>query len=119
MASEALRRTNARNRSALSPSMPRRFTSAVISTIDTTAADTIQITFSRPVIPSRLPGFVAGAGGAETVSSMSKISDTVIEFVFTGDVQGTDMIVQEGDPGIRTVAGGFVPAGSYPVPVFP
>ena len=119
MSSRTINRTNARNRRALDPSVPRKLTPAVISSIATTAADTIQITFSSRVMPSRLPGFRAGAAGAMTVESMSPISATVIELAFTGEVQATNLLVQEGDAGIRTPSGGFVPAGTYAIPVFP
>ena len=119
MTQRTVRRTNARNRRAMDPSVPKKERPAVIATVDATAADTVQLTFESTVVPNKLPGFTAGAGGAETVSSMSKISETVVELVFSGDVQGTDMIVQGGDPGIRTAQGGFVPAGTYAVPAFP
>jgi len=118
MTARTVNRTNLRNRRAVT-SKPKFITPAVVSSIAATAADTIQITFNGPVFPAKTPGYTAGAGGAETVSSMTRISDTVIELVFTGDVQAKNLIVQEGDAGIRTVAGGFVPAGSYAVPTFP
>lgn len=119
MTIRTINRTNARNRRAFDKAVPKKGTPAVIASIAATAADTIQLTFSTRVFRNKLPAFTAGAGGAETVATATEISDTVIELVFTGDVQGTDMIVKEGDPGIRTSAGGFVPAGSYPVPTFP
>jgi hypothetical protein len=119
MPQRTLKRTNARNRRALDPSVPRKLTPAVISSIDATAANTIQITFNGRVMPSRLPGFRAGAAGAMTVESMSPISATVIELVFTGTVAATNLLVQEGDAGIRTPSGGFVPAGTYAIPTFP
>jgi hypothetical protein len=50
---------------------------------------------------------------------MSPISATVIELVFTGTVAATNLLVQEGDAGIRTPSGGFVPAGTYAIPTFP
>jgi len=103
----------------MSPSVPKKFTPAIITSIDATAADTILITFNTNVIRAKTPKFTAGAGGVQTVELATQISATVIQLVFTGSVAGTDMIVQEGDPGIRTAAGGFVPAGSYPVPTFP
>jgi len=108
-----------RNRRSVDESIPPRRFPATISSIAATAADTIQITFGTSVLPAKLPLFKAGAAGDETVASMTRINDTVVEFVFTGDVQGTNMTVQEGDPGIRTVTGGFVPAGTYAVPAFP
>lgn len=98
---------------------PRIMTSAIISSIDATAADTIQITFNTRVMLRSEPNFTAGAGGAETVASATEISDTVIELSFTGDVQGTTLNVPEGSNGIRTAAAGFVPAGSYAIPTFP
>ena len=119
MTQRTAKRVNARNRGALDPSVPRKERPAVIATVDATAADTVQLTFESPVVPNKLPGFTAGAGGAETVASMTKISETVVELVFSGDVQGTNMVVQGGDPGIRTSTGGFVPAGTYAVPAFP
>jgi hypothetical protein len=119
MPARTINRTNVRNRRALDPSVPPKATPAIISSIDATAADTIQITFSTRVFRNRLPKFTAGAGGAESVASAAEISDTVIELTFTGDVQGTDMSVPEGDPGIRSPAAGFVPAGTYAIPSFP
>lgn len=119
MSSRIIRRTNARNRSAMLPSRPRKYTAAIITNIESTAADTVRLTFSVRVVAGQLPAFTAGAGESETIASRTVISDTVVELTFTGEVQGTTMIVAEGDPGIRTVAGGFVPAGSYPVPSFP
>ena len=119
MAQRTLRRTNARNRAALDPSVPRKVTPAVVSSIDTTAADTIQITFDTRVFTAKTPGFAAGASGAETVSAVTQIGDAVVELTFTGDVQGTDLKVTEGDAGVRTPSGGFVPAGTYAIPSFP
>ncbi len=119
MPARTLKRTNARNRRGMDPSVPKKMTPGIISSVAAMAADTIQITFSTRVFKSKLPAFVAGAGGTETVASAQEISATVIELTFSGDVQGTDMSVAEGDPGIRTPAGGFVPAGSYAIPSFP
>lgn len=119
MTQRMINRANGRNRSALDPSVPRKLTPAVINGITAEAAETIRITFDGRVIPSKLPGFTAGASGDETVASMTPISSTEIELVFSGDVQGTSLIVKEGDAGIRTPSGGFVPAGSYAVPTFP
>lgn len=119
MPSRTLQKVGQRVKSNPTVSSPRKLTPALISSIATTAADTIQITFSTNVITGKLPSYTAGAANDETVASMTWISATVIELTFTGDVQGTTMIVAEGDPGIRTMAGGFVPAGSYPVPTFP
>lgn len=119
MSLRMIRKTNVRNRAAYDPSMPKMRAPAIITNITSTAADAIEVTFSMPVITAKLPGWTAGAAGDETVSAMSLVSETVVAFTFTGDVQGTNMTVEEGDPGIRTMAGGFVPAGSYPVPTFP
>jgi hypothetical protein len=119
MTSRILKRRNTRNRSALDPAVPRKGAPATIASIAATAADTIQITFNTNVFKNKTPGYTAGAGGAETVELATQISATVVQLVFTGAVAGTDLVVQEGDPGIRTAAGGFVPAGSYPVPTFP
>lgn len=120
MTSRTTSRTSARNRRAYDPSVPKKANPAVIASIASTAADTIRITFQTRVLKSQLPKVIkAGAGGAETVDSVSQISATVVEFVFTGTVQGTNLIVEEGDPGVRTPAGGFVPAGTYAIPAFP
>ena len=119
MGLRTMKMTNARNRAALDPSVTLRSVSAVITEVDATAANTIRLTFNGRVLPGRLPLFTAGAGGAETVQSMSQVSETVVELVFTGSVQGTDLTVGDGDLGIRTPAGGFVPAGVYAIPTFP
>jgi len=119
MAARSTKRTSRPSKLKTTLGSPRKLTPAIVTGIASTAADTIEITFSTRVITAGLPGYTAGAGGAETVASMTIVSDTVIELVFTGDVQGTTMSVPEGDDGIRTAAGGFVPAGSYAVPTFP
>ena len=119
MASRTVSRTNARNRRGMDPSVPKKATPAVVDSIAATAANTIQITFQRAVLKSKLPSFKAGAGGAMTVTTMTQVSSTVLEFVFSGTVAGTGLIVEENDPGVRTPFGGFVPAGSYAIPVFP
>ena len=116
MAIRTIKQTRRRVRTKTTDETPKKFTPAIISSIAATAADTIQNT---RVMPVRLPGFTAGASAAETVTAMTAISETVIELTFTGDVQGTDLIVKEGDPGIRTSAAGFVPAGSYAIGTFP
>ena len=113
------KRTNARNRRAMDPSVPKKLTPAVVSSVASTAADTIQITFSTRVLANKLPGFTAGAGGGQTVGSISQVSDTVVELAFTGEVQGTDLAIAGDDPGIRTPSGGFMPAGTYAIPSFP
>lgn len=112
-------RSVGRNRRTFDPSVPKKITPGLISTITAEAADTIRMTFDKRVFLNKTPGFRAGAGGAETVTSATAMSATEIELVFTGDVQGTDLIITEGDPGLRTVPGGFVPAGTYAVPTFP
>lgn len=120
MASRTVSKSNRRVKTKVSVSTPRVFTSAVITNIDATAANTIRLTFdSRIVKGGSLPGYTAGAGGAETVASMSLISESVAELVFSGSVQGTDLIVPDGDKGIRTWPAGFVPAGVYAIPTFP
>lgn len=118
MASRMMNRTNARNRNAMDPSVPKKQAPAVIASIASTAADTIRLTFDTRVQLSKTPGYTAGLGGA-SIASMSTISATELEFVFTGDVQSTSLLVKEGDPGIRTPSGGFVPAGTYAIPTFP
>ncbi|MCC6907207.1 MAG: hypothetical protein IT430_04635 [Phycisphaerales bacterium] len=101
-------------------SVPRMYAPATINAITAEAADTIRITFNPRVLVSQVPQLMrAGAAGAATVSGISQISATVVELVFTGDVQGTSLLVEEGDFGIRTPAGGFVPAGTYAIPTFP
>ena len=118
--SRTVRSSKGRNRGALDKSLPGSITPALISEIDATAANTIRITFAGKVQPSTVPvRYKAGAGGAMIVNSISAVSPTIIELVFSGTVAGTDLIVEEGDPGIRTAAGGFVPAGTYAIPTFP
>ncbi len=119
MTARSSTRASGRNRRTFDPSVPKIITPAVISGITAEAADTIRISFGNSMLPNKTPGFTAGSGGGETVTSATQISDTVVELVFTGDVQGSNMVVPEGDPGIRTAAGGFVPAGTYAVPAFP
>jgi len=119
MALRTIKKTNVRNRSALDPSVPRRADAAVIEDIEATAANTIQITFETRVQRGVACGFKAGTGAAESVESMTTVSDTVLELVFTGAVAGTNLIVKGDDLGIRTSSGGFVPAGTYPIPTFP
>jgi hypothetical protein len=118
MASKTVSR-NVRNRRGMDPSVPKKRTDAVVSAIAATAADTIEITFQRTVQKSKLPVFKAGAAGAMTVASVTQVSGNVLELVFDGEVQGTDLIVEENDPGVRTPSGGFVPAGVYAIPTFP
>jgi hypothetical protein len=119
MPARAQNKTYVRNRATIDPAQPFVPAPAVITSMTAESADTIRLTFNGRVTPSKLPLYTAGAGGAETVESMTAISDTVIELVFTGEVQGTNLIVQGGDPGIRTPPGGFVPAGTYAIPTFP
>jgi hypothetical protein len=119
MSLRSIKKTFVRNRMAHDPSVPNQNAPAVIDSITSEAADTVRLTFNTRVVNSKLPGFTAGTDGEETVESMSLVSDTVVELVFTGDVAGTNMIVQGGDPGIRTPSGGFVPAGTYAIPTFP
>ena len=109
-------RTNGRNRKGMDPSVPRTTTPAVITATASPAADTIELTFSTRVLKSKLPGFTAGAGGAETVIAATQVSGTVVSLQFSGSVTGTDMNVPADDAGIRTPTGGFVPAGVYPLP---
>lgn len=106
---------NTRNRAAMDPSIPKKLTSAIVSSIATTASDTIQITFAARVQSRGLPAFKAGAAGAETVQAVTQISDTVLELTFTGSVATSDLIVAENDPAVRTPTGGFVPAGTYTI----
>ncbi len=119
MPARTLRKTNARNRAALDPSVPKQATPAIIQSIAATAADTIQITFDTRVFKNKQPAFTAGAGAAETVTSAQEISATVLEVAFSGDVQGTKLYVNAGDMSIRTPSGGSVSAGSYAIPTFP
>lgn len=119
MALRTVKNTRARNRNAYDPSLPRTAAPAVISEIESTAADTIRLTFATRVQKNKLPLYRAGAGGGAAVESAVELSATEIELTFDAVVQGTNLLVAEGDPGIRTVAGGFVPAGVYAIPVFP
>lgn len=119
MTVRSIKKTFVRNRNAHDPSRPNVHAAAIITALEATAADTIEVTFSNRVMTNSLPGFKAGADAAETVASMTRVSDSVLSLEFSGDVQGTDLVVQEGDGGIRTAAGGFVPAGTYAIPTFP
>lgn len=119
MTVRTIKKTFVRNRQAMDPSVPRKQTSAVIAEITAESETTMRLTFNDRVLPARVPGFTAGADGRATVESMTAISDTEIELEFSDDVQGTAMTVPEGDAGLRTPAGGFVPAGSYDLPEFP
>lgn len=119
MGLRTIKKTAVRNRVALDPSTPRKITPAVISSVEATAADTVQITFNTRVMLKGTPDVVAGGVTPQTVSSATAISATVVELTFTGDVQGTNLVVQEGAAGVRTPSGGFIPAGSYAIPTFP
>ena len=119
MTSRTLKRVDARNRNKIDPAVPQKRVPAVISSIASTSAMVIQITFNTRVQKSGVPGFTAGAAGDLSPNQATTISDTVIELRFTGTVQGTDLNVPDSDPGIRTATGGFVPAGTYAIPVFP
>src|SRR5690606_36692305 len=89
MSLRSMKKTRVRNRTALDPSVPLRSVSAVMTNVAATAADTIRLTFNVRALPGPLPRFTAGAGVAETVLSMSKVRDTVVELACTGSVQGT------------------------------
>jgi len=119
MTTRAIGKTTGRNRNVVTKSQPRVAGAAVISSIDSTSAMVIQITFNTRVQKSGVPGFTAGAAGDLSPNQATTISDTVIELRFTGTVQGTDLNVPDSDPGIRTATGGFVPAGTYAIPAFP
>jgi len=116
MAQRMIRNTKTRNRAAMDPSIPKKLTPAVVSLVELASPDTARLTFSTRVMARGLPAFKAGLTGAETVQSVTTVSGTVLELVFTGTVAMTDMLVDEGDPAIRTPTGGFVPAGTYAIP---
>lgn len=117
MAIRTVKRTNVRDRAAMDPSVPGYTTSAVVSSIAATAADTIEITFATRVMLRGTPNVTAGA--AVGVSGATQVSATVIQLQFAADVQGTDLVVPEGVAGVRTPSGGFIPAGTYAIPTFP
>jgi hypothetical protein len=119
MPARTIKQTARRVRTKASVGTPKKFTPAIITEIEATAADTIRMTFSTRVITSQLPSYKAGAAGETTVTAMTPISETVVELVFSGNVAGTNLIVTEGDQGIRTWPAGFVPAGTYAIPTFP
>ena len=108
-------RSKGRARRVLDEATPGRRVPAVINTITVISDDTIQLAFATNVMPTRLPGFTAASGTA-SVTGMTQISATEIELVFDLDVENTTLVVAENDPGIRTSAGGFVPAGNYTIP---
>ena len=108
--------TAQQNRAALDESMPSRLTPAIIREIEMTAEDTVRLTFTTRVYRSRVPLFKAGDN--ETVETATPISDTEVELTFSGPVADSEMRVPEGDAGLRTPAGGFVPAGVYDLPEF-
>lgn len=119
MALRSIKKTSVRNRQAKDPSVPKTVTPAVITTIEAIAPDTIRVTFDATVFRNKMPQFTAGSGRTETVEAMTRISDSQWEFTFSGDVAGSTLTVKESDPGIRTVPGGFVPAGVYAIPTVP
>lgn len=119
MAIRTVKRTNARNRVAYDPSVPKTATPAVISSIAATAADTIELTFNTRVMLNSTPALTAGGASPAAVASATQISATVVEMQFSGSVQGTNLQVPEGAAGVRTPTGGFLPAGSYAIPTFP
>jgi len=113
----AQQRTLARNRRRLDPSVPKKLTPAIISSMTLSGSNAVQIAFSTRVQAAGLPGFSVDTGdNDETVASISTIDTTTLLLTFTGDIAGATMSVDEGDPGIRTPAGGFVPAGNYTLP---
>lgn len=106
-----------RNRRGKDPSVPTKKTPAIIETITLSGSDTVQIEFDTTVLHKGLPGFRTGTGDSgETVASISPVNATTVLITFTGDIAGAMMEVPEADPGIRTPAGGFVPAGNYAIP---
>jgi hypothetical protein len=116
MAQRTQQRTNARNRSALDPSLPRTQTPALVDSVVTGGPNSVaRMTFAGRVMARGVPGFRAGAGAAETVVGVQQVGATVLDLTFSGDVAGTDMVVGEADPGVRTPGGGFVPAGTYAI----
>lgn len=116
MTLRTISRPNGRNRSAGDPAVPTKATPAIITTITLVSDDRIQLTFDTNVIASKTPGYIGGAGGIATVNSITQISATQVELAFSEDVAGTDMVIGVDDAGIRTVTGGFVPAGNYAIP---
>ncbi|TVQ57147.1 MAG: hypothetical protein EA377_01150 [Phycisphaerales bacterium] len=119
MSLRSIKKTARQNRMKMDSSLPRTTTPAIISQIEATAADTIRLTFNARIFRNRVPGYTAGVNGSATVEDAIEISATVVELKFTGDVAGTDLIVEGGDQGVRTASGGFVPAGVYAIPTFP
>lgn len=119
MTLRSIKQTNRRVKTKTTVMTPKTFTPAIIQDIEATAADVVRLTFNTRVQPSHLPTYKAGASGDIGVTNMAAVSSTVVDLTFSDDVAGTSLIVKEGDPGIRTHPGGFVPAGTYAIPTFP
>ena len=108
--------TSRRARRRGDSTLPKVPASAIIREIEAESETTMRLTFTERIFTSTMPLFTAGDG--ETVESMTKLGETEVELVFTGPVDGTTMMVKDGDAGLRTGTGGFVPAGSYDLPEF-
>jgi len=101
-------------KSKVSLTSPVKVTPAIISGVSLEAATTVRLTFDSPVFAAKTPGYTAGA---ETVDSVSVVSSTEVDVVFTGSVAGATLTVPQNDGGIRNQFGGFVPAGNYAIPL--
>ncbi len=112
---------NPRNRAARDPSMPAKTTPAIIESMTLSGANAVEITFATRVQPGgatpRYTASSAEAGpSAATASGVAAVSATSVTVTFTSPIAGMTLHVPEADPGIRTPAGGFVPAGNYALP---
>jgi hypothetical protein len=104
----------ARDRRKGDPSVPKTLAPAIISTVTLSGSNAAQVEFATRVQANGIPGFTTGGG--ESVVSVDTVNATTLLLTFSGDVAGATMSVPEGDRGIRTPAGGFVPAGNYMIP---
>jgi len=119
MTTRTATRNKGRQRRALDKAVPQKRLPAIITNIAVQAPETIRLTFNTNVAGNKLPLFTAGDAFGNTVVSMAQVSATEIDLTFDGDVEDTTMRVTENDPGIRTAAGGFVPAGTYSLAITP
>lgn len=116
MSLKTLRRTNARNRRTFDPAVPKTVTPAIAVVIDQGLSPSmVQVTFNTAVMLKGTPAWLGGAGGTATVTGATQLSATVVELTFSAATAGNPVVVPSDDPSIRTMSGGFVPAGNYTV----
>ena len=111
----AKKRKNVRSRKLSGQQRPQEFGVPVMIVSANASTTVLTVTFDQPVVLKGVPKFSVDVASTNPVSAVLT-SPTTVAVTFNASIAAaTTMTIPSQDGAIRNRAGGYVPAGTFPV----